>query len=171
MMVKLTGSLGLALVLAACGSSLNPQPAVDATEPVHVLYRGSRCPATQPGIRLIRDAASWAEWQRHRQKMFFSASNEPEDAATDLDFGQISVIVISIGQRPTPGYAVDVPAGSVTRKGASLTISAVWQQPREGAILPQVITSPCIAITVPNVPYSTLKVVNQNGDIVIDQKI
>jgi len=171
MMVKLTGSLGLALVLGACGSGLNPPPAADATEPVRVLYRGNRCPATQPGIRVIRDAASWAEWQRQRQQMFLSASNEPEDAAADLDFDQISVIVISMGQKPTPSYAVDVPEGSVTLKGTALIISTVWQQPPEGAILPQVITSPCVAITVPTAPYSTVKIENQSGDIVIDQPI
>ena len=173
MTVRLTGSLGLTLILGACSPGFNQAPAVDATEPVsvQVVYRGSRCPAAQPGIQVIRDADSWTEWQRQREQMFFSASNEPEDAAADLDFGQISVIVISMGQKPTPSYAVDVPEGSVTLKGTSLTISAVWQQPREGAILPQVITSPCIAITVPNVPYSTVKVENQSGDIVIDQPI
>ena len=173
MMVRLTSSLSFILVLGACGSDLNQAPATDATEPmpVQVVYRGSRCPATQPGIRVIRDAASWAEWQRQRQQMFFSVSNEPEAAAADLDFGQISVIVISMGQKPTPGYTVDVPEGSVRLQGTSLTISAIWQQPPEGAILPQVLTSPCVAITVPTAQYSTVKVENQNGDFVIDQPI
>ena len=171
MIVRLTGSLGLALVLGACGSGLNPPPAAEAIEPVQVLYRGNRCPATQPGIRVIRDAAAWAKWQRQRQQMFFPASNEPDEEAAALDFGQVTVIVISMGQKPTPGYAVDVPEGSVTLQGASLTISAVWQQPPEGASLPQVITSPCVAITVPTAQYSTVTVENQNGAIVIDQPI
>lgn len=170
-MVRLASSLSLALVLGACGSGLNQAPAAYASEPVQVLYRGSHCPATQPGIRVIHDATSWAEWQRQRQQMFFSASSELKDAAADLDFGLVSVIVISMGQKPTPGYAVDVPEGSVTLQGTSLTISTVWHQPSEGAILPQVITSPCVAITVPTAQYSTVKVENQNGDIVIDQPI
>ena len=168
MIVRLTSSLALTLVLGACGSGLNPHPATEAIAPVQVLYRGSRCPATQPGIRVIRDAASWANWQRQQQQMSFSASNEPEDTAVGLDFDQVTAIVISMGRKPTPGYSVDVPVGSVTLQGTSLTISTVWQQPPEGAILPQVITSPCVAITVPTTQYSTVKVENQNGDIVID---
>lgn len=171
MIVKLSGLLGLTLVLGACGSGLNPPPAAEAIAPVQVLYRGSRCPATQPGIRVIHDAASWAKWQRQRQQTFFPASNEPEDTAADLDFGNVSVIVISMGQKPTPGYAVDVSKGSVTLQGSSLIIRTVWQQPPEGAILAQVITSPCIAISVPSAQYSTVKVENQNGDIVFDQPI
>ena len=172
-MVRLTSSLSFILVLGACGSGLNQAPATDATEPmpVQVVYRGSHCPAVQPGIQLIRDAASWAEWQRQRQQMFFSASNEPEDEAADLDFGQVSVIVISMGQKPTPGYSVEVPESSGMLQGASLTISTVWQQPPAGAILPQVLTSPCVAITVRAAQYSTVKVENQNGDIVFDQRI
>ncbi len=170
-MVRLASSLSLTLVLGACGSGLNAPPATEATEPVHVLYRGIHCPATQPGIRVIRDAASWSEWQRRQQQMSFSTSNEPEQEAAALNFSQVTVIVISMGQKPTPGYAVDVPEGSVTLQGPSLTISTVWQQPPEGAILPQVITSPCVAITVPTAQYSTVKVENQHGDIVIDQSI
>ena len=64
-----------------------------------------------------------------------------------------------------------MPEGSVRLQGTSLTISAIWQQPPEGAILPQVLTSPCVAITVPTAQYSTVKVENQNGDFVIDQPI
>jgi len=92
-------------------------------------------------------------------------------APADLDFGHVSVIVISMGQKPTPGYTVDVSEGSVTLQGKALTISALWHQPPQGAVLPQVITSPCIAITVPTAQYSTVNVENQNGDIVIAQPI
>ena len=169
-MVRLTGSLSLAVVLGACGSGPNPPPAAVATEQVQVLYRGIRCPATQPSVRLIRDAASWAEWQRQRQQMIFVPSDEPADVVDDLNFVQVSVVVISMGQKPTTLYAVDVPEGSVTLQATSLTISAIWQRPPEGAILPQVITSPCIAITVPNAPYSTVNIKNQDGDIVISRK-
>ena len=170
-MLRRTSSVVLILVLGACGTGLNPIP--DTSEPVQaqVIYRGIQCPAIQPGIQVIRDAISWTDWQRQRQQMFFLASNEPEDAAPDLDFGQASVIVISMGQKPTPGYTVDVPEGSVALQGTLLTINTIWQQPPEGAILPQVITSPCIAITVPTVPFSTVTVENQNGDILINQAI
>ncbi len=171
MIVKLIRSLSVILVLGACGTSLNQAPTADATEPMsaQVLYRGSRCPATQPGIRVISDAASWVEWQRQQQTLF-PASNEQEDTAADLEFSQVSVIVISMGQRPTPGYAVEVPEGSVTLHGTSLTISTIWRQPPKGAILAQVLTSPCIAITVPITQYNSVEIKNQHGDTIVDQR-
>ena len=173
MIARLISSLGVILVLGACGTGLNQAPAVDASErvPVQVVYRGSRCPAAQPGIQVIRDADSWTEWQRQREQMFFSVSNEPEDEEANLDFGQVTVIVISMGQKPTPSYAVEVTEGSAVLQGESLNISSVWQQPAEGAILPQVLTSPCIAITVPRARFNAVKIENQHGDIVIDQRI
>ncbi len=173
MIVKLSGLLGLTLVLGACGSDLNSPPAAEAIAPVQVqvIYHGNRCLATQPGILLIRDAASWANWQSRRKQMSFSASSESDDAAANLDFDQDTIIVISMGQKPTPGYSIEVPQGSVTLQGTSLTVRTVWQQPPEGAILAQVITSPCIAITAPAAQYGNVKIESQNGDIVIDQPI
>ncbi len=168
MITRLISSLSAIVVLGACGSGLN-QP---ATEPMaaQVLYRGSRCPATQPGIQVLSDAASWAEWQRQQRQPVFSASEEPDAAAADLDFGQVSVIVISMGQKPTPGYAVELPEGSVTLQGTTLTISTIWTQPPEGAILAQVLTSPCIAIAVATTQYDTVKINDQHGDTVVDQR-
>ena len=172
-MVRLASSLGVMLVLGACGTGLNQAPAVDAGErvPVRVIYRGSRCPTSQPGIRVIRDASSWAEWQRLRRQLIFLVSDEPDEEAAALDFGQVTVIVISMGQKPTPGYAVEVPEGSAALQGGSLNIVSVWQQPAEGAILPQVVTSPCVAITIPRARFNAVKIENQHGDIVIDQRI
>jgi hypothetical protein len=157
-------------MFGACISDPDQPPAEETVGPVGVLYRGSRFPASQPGLRLIRDSASWAEWQKQRKKMSFVETESAVIEGTNLDFGEFDVIVISMGQKPTPLYSVDVPKDSATLHGTVLTISAVWQRPPEGAILAQVITSPCIAITVPKTPYDSVRVENQNGDLVIDQQ-
>ena len=170
-MLRRISSVGFILILGACGTGLNQTPATDSRKPVptQVLYRDSRCPAAQPGIQVIRDSGSWVEWQKQRQQLSFSASQEPDTATADLDFGRLNVIVISMGQKPTPGYSVDVPESSVALQGTSLTIRSIWQQPPEGAILAQVITNPCIAITVTAAEYSTVTVENQDGDAVFVQ--
>ena len=171
MTAKPIGTLAIILLLVACGSGLNQPPASQVSEAMRVLYRGIQCPATQAGIQIIRDADAWSEWQSQRQKMSFSAEKDTANAAPDLNFGQISVIVISMGQRTTAGYSVDVADGSVTLNGTTLTVNTVWQEPLAGAILPQVVTSPCVAITDSNTQYDSIKITNQNGDIVIEQSI
>ena len=172
MMARLTSSLGLTLILCACGPGLGQSPVTDSTETVQleVIYRGSRCAAVEPGVQVIRDTAAWAEWRRQRDRQVLSAAGGSDDEATAIDFGQLAVIVISMGQRPTPGYAVEVPGDSATLQEGSLIINSIWQRPAEDAILPQVLTSPCVAITVPAAQYDAVQIKNQQGDIVIDHQ-
>lgn len=171
-MARLTGSLGLTMILCACGPGLSQSPVSDSTEPVQleVVYRGSRCAAVEPGIQVIRDTAAWTEWKRQRDRQVLSATDGPDDEATVIDFGQLTVIVISMGQRPTPGYAVEVPEDSAVLQGESLIISSVWQRPAEGAILPQVLTSPCVAFTVPAAQYNAVQIKNEQGVTVLDHQ-
>ncbi len=173
MMARLISSLGFALILSACGPGLGQSPVTDTTErlQLEVVYRGNRCPAVEPGVQVIRDTAAWTEWRRPRDRQLFSVVDEPDDEATAIDFDQFTVIIISMGQRPTPGYAVEVLESSATVQDGSLIISSDWQRPAEGAILPQVLTSPCVAITVPTARYDTVRITNQQGDTVIDQRV
>ena len=170
MMARLTSSLGLTMILSACGPGLGQSPVTDSTEPVQleVVYRGNRCAAVEPGIQVIRDTAAWTEWRRQRDRQVLPAAGGSDDAAAAIDFGQFTVIVISMGQRPTPGYAVELTGDSAVLQDGSLIVSTVWQRPAEGAILPQVLTSPCVAITVPAARYDAVQIKNQQGDIVID---
>ncbi len=173
MMARLTSTLGLTLILSACGPGLSQSPVADSTEPVQlqVVYRGNHCAAVQPGVEVIRDAASWAEWRRQRDRQFLSVTDGPDDEETTIDFGRSTVIVISMGRKPTPGYAVEVLVDSAVLQGGSMNIRSVWQQPAEGAILAQVLTSPCIAVSVSTTRYDTVKINNQQGDTVIEQRI
>lgn len=172
-MARLTSTLGLTLILSACGPGLSQSPVADSSEPVQlqVVYRGNRCAAVQPGVEVIRDTDSWAEWRRQQDRQVLLATDGPDDEGTAIDFGRSTVIVISMGQKPTPGYAVDVLEDSAVVQGGSLNIGSVWRQPAEGAILAQVLTSPCVAIMVSTARYDTVKINDQQGDTVIDQRI
>ena len=128
-MARLICPLGLTLILSACGPGLGQSPVANSVEPMQmqVVYRGSQCPAVEPGIQVFRDTAAWTEWRRQRNRQLFSPSNEADDEATAVDFGQVTVIVISMGQKPTPGYAIEVLEDSAVLQEGSLTISSVWQ--------------------------------------------
>lgn len=175
MKIKLAYYLSLALTVSGCGSGFDDVTGADSSESVQVklqvIYRDSQCQAFRPGIQILDDAASWIEWRRQQDRRLFSEANEPENDVIDIDFSQFSVIVISMGQRPTPGYTVDVRGDAGVLDGGVLNITSVWEQPPEDAILAQVLTSPCVAITVPRAQYNTVKVRNQYGDFVIDQRI
>ena len=160
-MFRLVALSGLALVLGACGSAQSVQ--------VQVLYQSERCPATQPGVQVISDADAWTEWQRERDTQFFFSPNDSDDAATVPDFDGVTVMVISMGQKPTPGYSIEISGGEVA--DGSLTITSVWQEPAEGTILPQVLTSPCIEVSVPSAQYNAVRIEDQFGETIIDHEI
>ncbi len=76
MMARLTSSLGLTMILSACGPGLSQSPVTGSTEPVQleVVYRGSRCPSVEPGVQVIRDTAAWTEWQQLRDRQVLPAA-------------------------------------------------------------------------------------------------
>lgn len=171
MTVIRNGILGLAcVVVGACESGPDPSPPDNGPVPipVDVVYRGSQCPATEPGASVIDDAAAWAEWRAARPQSFFPAADGPD---ADVDFGAARVIVVSMGTRPTAGYALDVPAGTARLHGDVLEIDADWREPAAGAVVAQMLTSPCIAIAVPRVSFGRVRVTSQDGDTVIDDAV
>jgi len=58
-----------------------------------------------------------------------------------------NVLAIGAGEKPTPGYSVVLT--EQTRKGDHVSITYEISSPRQGAILPQMMTSPCSRVTLP----------------------
>ena len=88
-------------------------------------------------------------------------------ASTDLHCGSIpsvtvvdDVLTIGAGEKPTPGYAVQLNEQS--RKGDSIRIAYQVSGPKEGAILAQMITSPCTRVTLPE-DWQRLTVENKDS--------
>jgi len=88
-------------------------------------------------------------------------------ASTDLHCGSIpsvtlvdDVLTIGAGEKPTPGYAVQLNEQS--RKGDNLRIAYQVSGPKEGAILAQMITSPCTRVTLPE-DWQRLTVENKDS--------
>ncbi len=75
-------------------------------------------------------------------------------ATMDMHCGSIpsvtvvdDVLTIGAGEKPTPGYAVQLDEQS--RKGDNVRIAYQVSGPKEGAIMAQMITSPCTRVTLP----------------------
>lgn len=69
-----------------------------------------------------------------------------------------STLTISAGQKPTPGYNVVLVEQSDDDGDVELTYDI--SSPREGAILPQMMTSPCLYVTLPD-DWTRLSVSNK----------
>jgi len=56
-------------------------------------------------------------------------------------------LTINAGERPTPGYGVEVKEQTSDRKGVNIAYEI--SKPAAGSMLPQMMTSPCRRITLP----------------------
>lgn len=126
-------TVALALVLGpACGASpTEPSVSFRVLQP-HTSIGPFTC---ETGVRVVRDAAEWAS---------LSAGRFPEPPA--IDFAAESVVLVSLGTRPTSGYSVE-PL-DVRRRGTALTIEAIEFTVGRCVAL-QVITCPGAVVVVP----------------------
>jgi hypothetical protein len=165
------GVLALFLPLVGCGTGANVESAGNSLQPLRVVYNGIQCPGTEAGVEIIHDSGSWSDWKKRLKGFSIARSSGRENEIRDPDFGQGIVAVISMGSKPTAGFSIDVTeADAVLIKGI-LRISSTWQQPADGAVLPLVVTAPCVVVTVPAEDYRSVEILNQHGDVVLRQQL
>jgi hypothetical protein len=115
-----------------------------------VLYRGPQCGRDDPGVVQIRTADEWAAWWESRQPLGATGN-----AATPaVDFARATVFVISMGRRPTAGYAIAVADFAVRGQSGTVTLPVTWQVPPADGVTAQVITAPCVAVALDGVTFT-----------------
>ena len=93
---------------------------------------------------------------RIRGGRLLSAPDEPDTTLADL-----LLIAVSRGQQPTPGYGFKLLEG--TMKGDVVTVRLAWTEPPPDAVLPQMITHPCIVIGLNGKGFSTVRVLDSQN--------
>ena len=88
---------------------------------------------------LIKDSETWKE-----------ISNQ------EIDFDEKSVIVLSLGEKPTGGYSIEIE--EITEKDDLIKISAIEKYPGEGCMVTQVISYPKKEVVIPKTDKEEIKV-------------
>jgi hypothetical protein len=70
-----------------------------------------------------------------------------------------------MGQKPTGGYGLAMSEEVAYVSNGTAVLRLSWIEPSQGAILPQVITSPCILIKLPSDSYWRIHVLDQHGHL------
>jgi len=106
---------------------------------VTTLAKGDASGITDPGGFVVRDPDAWrALWSAHA-----GSSSQPPD----VDFATSMVAAAFAGERPTPGYGLEI-VGS-RHEGASLAVMVKEMLPPRGTIAPQIIVTPFHIVTIP----------------------
>lgn len=154
------GVIPLLLTLVACGagSDLAETKAVS----IQMVYSDDQCMREAAGIDLINDENALAAWWLPLSRQQLPLKQLPQSLA-DIDFEKTSLLVVSMGSRPTPGHAIELYSDQAPVQDASLTIPAAWMAPPADAMLAQLITSPCAVFAVPVGQYENLEVRDREG--------
>ncbi len=109
------------------------------TDGLTTLAKGDASGIVDPSRTVVRDLPGWhALWTAH-------AGGDAH--APDVDFTTRVVAAAFAGERPSPGYAVEI--GEPQREGASLVVPVSETQPGRGMIAAQMIVTPFHIVTLP----------------------
>ena len=90
---------------------------------------------------------------------------DQQDQSSRVDFAREGVLLVAMGQKPTGGYGLDLNREFAVVSDDMAVLSVSWIDPPKGAILPQIITSPCLAIILPLGSYSQIHLLDQDEQL------
>ncbi len=154
------------IAVGACRPGIEPSRSV-ATVPIRIVHRDSHCLGATAKIELIRNPAALEQWWQPLARQQFPAKPLPQSLAS-IEFDRLAAIVVFLGSRPTAGYEIELYADQAMVQPASLTIPVQFRQPSPDAMVAQVMTSPCVVMTVPDGQYKTVTVRNRQGQTLLE---
>jgi uncharacterized membrane protein len=109
------------------------------SEGMVTLAKGDASGIVDPHRTVVRDSQTW--------QALWSAHAGPATAAPPVDFGRSMVLAAFAGERPNPGYSVEIV--EPRHIGASLVVTVNEAQPPRGMIAAQIIVTPFHIVTLP----------------------
>jgi hypothetical protein len=131
---------------------------------VRLLYTGDQCQTKR-----LNPHAIWIDDPDQFKKTYARLTRHTIGAQQDLssrvDFSREGILVVTMGQKPTGGYGLELNREIADISDDTAVLSVSWIEPPKGAILPQIITSPCLAIILPKGPYSQIQLLDQDAHL------
>jgi hypothetical protein len=82
-----------------------------------------------------------------------------------VDFDAEHVVDIQMGQKPTGGYGIELAEPHATLNDGEALIRLRWIEAAPGAIVTQILTSPCLIIALPKGAYEKIAITDENGKV------
>jgi hypothetical protein len=127
---------------------------------VRLLFKGGQCNTNR-----LNPHAIWIEDPDQFKKTYTQLTRHTISAQQDLssrvDFSREGILIVAMGQKPTGGYGLELNREFAVISEDTAVLRVSWIDPPKGAILPQIITSPCLVIILPKGPYSQIQLLDQ----------
>ena len=131
---------------------------------VRLMFKGNQCMTNR-----LNPHAIWIEDPDQFKKTYARLSRHTIGAQQDLssrvDFSREGILIVAMGQKPTGGYGLELNREFAVISDDTAVLRVSWIDPPKGAILPQIITSPCLVIILPKGPYSQIQLLDQDAHL------
>lgn len=137
-------TLGIGLLVPLLVGCQSGQAEMASLSGVDVVGKADHCNRQSPGLSLAQSMSEFPDVDG-----LLPAGEGALKAGRD-------VLVIYLGQRPTPGYGAELRQAQTVEKVLTLSLEAT--RPDSDAMMAQVITTPCVALAIPDEGWSSLYV-------------
>jgi hypothetical protein len=166
--------LAILILLAGCfGNSdgFNDLGTREESEDLTVanVFSSVNCIGVERGINIFGSRNSWNEWLAE-QNTYLPSSPREVTTEDSIDEPSDFVIVISMGRQPTAGYNISLISSEASLSQGVLRVEINWKIPDQNAFLPQVITHPCIALLVPSSNIESIRILDQDHQILFEEQ-
>lgn len=135
MMIRMISLLSLIM----CAGCQIPEDTV--SHELTILKRSNQCRVDSPSLRQLQS-------QDEIRKIFLQDSMlGSRDPLPDVDLSTHVIMLLSMGQRPSAGYRIELDPDGLHEESGSLRLSVEFLSPEGGAVA-TVITSPCLIFSI-----------------------
>ena len=137
---------------------------------VRLLYKGDQCQTYR-----LNSHAIWIDdpdqFKKTYARLTGNTIGAQQDLSSRVDFSREGILMVTMGQKPTGGYGLELNRDFAVISDDTAVLSVSWIEPPKDAILPQIITSPCLAIILPKGPYSQIHLLDQDAHLRLQVRI
>ncbi len=137
---------------------------------VRLLYKGDQCKTSR-----LNPHAIWIgdpdQFKKTYARLTSHTIGAQQDLSRRVDFSREGILIVSMGQKPTGGYRLELNRDFAVISDDTAVLSVSWIDPPKGSILTQIITSPCLAIIIPKGPYSKIHLLDQDAHLRLQYRI
>lgn len=124
-------------------------------------------------ISEVRRSIHCGTGQRHAALSYFQSGTElmgwQADRGIDLvdraDLPDGPLLLVEMGQRNTGGYFIEPKPDATIDRDRVLWLAARWTAPDADRMVVQMLTSPCVLLSVPPRDYRGFRVIDQNEEL------
>lgn len=145
--VVLLSAILLTSLLSACGS-----------QPAQIMYSVPKQIVSQQCFITQAESQVWLE--REDEWNGLPENAKQQLSAAGIDFTRSNVLIISTGQKPTPGYSLELTNWLLEQDHWQVT--RIARSPSVNSMKAQVITSPCLLVKIPK-SIKSITINNEQG--------